>query len=46
MDWWISRLQDNGRLSEDNLESEYQRGFVDCWNKVLQFDRDGVPFWE
>jgi hypothetical protein len=27
-------LLTNGKLSEVGLKSEYERGFVDCWNKL------------
>lgn len=44
--WLLDSLMENGRLSHSILESEYQRGFIDCWNKVLQFEEDGIPFWK
>lgn len=25
----------NGKLSDHGLNSEYERGFVDCWNKLI-----------
>jgi len=25
----------NGKLSTEGLKSEYERGFVDCWNKLI-----------
>lgn len=28
-------LLDNGRLDDNNLKSEYERGYVDCWNNHL-----------
>lgn len=30
--WWKDRLLDNGSLSVKNIKSEYERGFIDCWN--------------
>lgn len=45
-DWWVERLQEDGSLSEHNSKSEYERGFIDCWNKLWKFNSDEVPFWE
>lgn len=45
-DWWVERLQDDGSLSEEGTNSEYERGWIDCWNKCLEFTKNEIPFWE
>lgn len=27
------KLLDTGKLDDSNTKSEYERGFIDCWNK-------------
>ena len=31
--WWSDRLLENGKLSDKDTTSEYERGFIDCWNR-------------
>ncbi len=35
--WWKDRILENGKLSELNTTSEYERGFIDCWNTLRRF---------
>jgi hypothetical protein len=29
----LFKLLDNGKLDDTETKSEYERGYVDCWNK-------------
>lgn len=29
------KLLDNGKLDDTDTKSEYERGWVDCWNKFF-----------
>lgn len=31
-EWWRERMLPDGKLSDLNTASEYERGFIDCWN--------------
>lgn len=33
-EWWKSRILENGKLSDLNTTSEFERGFIDCWNML------------
>lgn len=33
-DWLKSRILENGYLSDNDTKSEYERGFIDCWNEL------------
>lgn len=35
--WWKSRILTDGKLSEENTKSEYERGFIDCWNELWKY---------
>lgn len=43
--WWVERLMEDGRLSELEIRSEYEKGFIDCWNKLWKYENDEKPFW-
>lgn len=32
--WWKDRILEDGRLSDLDTQSEYERGFIDCWNEL------------
>lgn len=29
------KLLENGKIDDVNTKSEYERGFIDCWNKFF-----------
>jgi hypothetical protein len=35
-EWWKERLLENGKLSDLDTKSEYERGFIDCWNGQIK----------
>jgi hypothetical protein len=34
------KLLENGKLDDTNLKSEYERGWVDCWNEFREAYRE------
>lgn len=35
--WYKDRILNDGRLSDLNTTSEYERGFIDCWNELWKY---------
>lgn len=35
--WWKDRVLEDGRLSDLDTQSEYERGFIDCWNELWKY---------
>lgn len=38
VNWFEDRILPDGKLSDLNTTSEYERGFIDCWNEYVLHD--------
>ena len=36
--WFWDRIKEDGKLDDHNTHSEYERGFIDCWNEYVLHD--------
>lgn len=34
--WYKSLILENGKLDDTKTTSEYERGFIDCWNEAIE----------
>lgn len=35
--WYKPLIMADGRLDDTKTKSEYERGFIDCWNELWEY---------
>lgn len=42
----IYKLLDDGKIDDNDTKSEYERGFIDCWNRYCYCPPGYIKGWK